>query len=444
MSYCSIHCSSQKLIHKKLSKNITMFGLKTSKELFISFQNRLESNSISSLFIKTKSIELKYKYNKYISREYSQRSVGIIGLPNIGKSALFNAIVKAEKAKSANYPFATIKPNESVVYVPDERLNLLSEMAKTKRIVPAQIKFWDIAGLVKNASKGEGLGNAFLEDVRRANMLVHVVRCHDVETIVHVEATVDSVRDCKIIENELMMSDFGFLEKAKERLQKKGRNLPPSEKHTLELINHVYNAILEEKFDDLSKYHSDLKKYNINLLSTKPVIYVCNVNEQDFSINNREGKNKWTENLREYLQQTRSKHTQIHLSAQIEAECSLLEEEEQKAILNEYGLESSQIPKLIRAAFDELDLIQYFTVGVEETRSWLTPKNSTAPEAAGQIHSDMEEGFIKADKTHWKDYLDCKCNDAEAKRLGKLTAEGKNYIVQDGDVLHFKFNAKKK
>lgn len=360
--------------------------------------------------------------------------LGIVGLPNVGKSTLFNAITSAG-AESANYPFCTIEPNIGVVSVPDARLDFLAQMSKSKKIVPTAIEFFDIAGLVKGASKGEGLGNKFLSHIREVESVVHVVRCFDDENVVHVEGTVDPLRDIEIIELELILADLEVLSKRVERLtkvSKSDKSLVPE----LELSQKVLQSLEKEQPARSLEYTDEELKLlkTFNLITAKPVLYAANVSE-DFIANPDDCK--YVQIVKEYAKSVNSEL--IVVCGQIEAEISELEREEKLEFLRELGLEESGLDKLIRASYHLLGLISFLTTGPEESRAWTIKKGTKAPQAAGKIHSDIERGFIRAEVTSFSDLEECK-SQLIAKEKGLTRLEGKDYVMQDGDVVLFRFN----
>ncbi len=360
--------------------------------------------------------------------------LGIVGLPNVGKSTLFNAITSAG-AESANYPFCTIEPNVGVVSVPDERLDFLAEMNKSKKIIPTAIEFFDIAGLVKGASKGEGLGNKFLSHIREVESVVHVVRCFEDENVVHVEGTVDPLRDIDIIELELILADMEVLSKRIEKLTKmsKGDKTVLGE---LALAQKVMEVLEAEKparsltFDDNEQ---KLVK-TFNLITSKPVLYAANVSEEFIA---NPGDCSYVQKVEEYAKTVGSEV--ILVCGQIEAEISELDREEKMEFLQELGLSESGLDKLIRASYSLLGLMSFLTTGPEETRAWTVKRGTKAPQAAGKIHTDIERGFIRAEVTSYSDLFEHK-SQAAAKEKGLTRLEGKDYIMQDGDVVHFRFN----
>lgn len=359
---------------------------------------------------------------------------GIIGLPNVGKSTLFNCLSNA-KAQSANYPFCTIEPNVGTVSVPDQRLFELEKIVKPEKVLPAVVEIVDIAGLVKGASKGEGLGNQFLANIRECEAIIHVLRCFDNDNITHVEGSIDPLRDKEIIDIELQLKDLELLEKAADKAQKLKKSGKKEDLLTYETLNSLAKFIeggrnaREFEADDFQK--NLISEYQ--LLTNKPVLYVCNVDEA--SIKNG---NPWVEKI-EKMAVSEGAET-IVLAAQIEAEITELETfEERQIFLDELGLEEPGVNRLIRAAYHLLNLQTYFTAGVKEVRAWTIGKGWTAPQAASVIHTDFEKGFIRAEVIKYEDYLKYG-SEAKIKEAGKLNVEGKEYIVQDGDVMHFRFN----
>lgn len=359
--------------------------------------------------------------------------LGIVGLPNVGKSTLFNSLTKAG-AESANYPFCTIDPNVGVVTVPDERLQKLGNLYQSKKVTPAVIEFVDIAGLVKGASKGEGLGNQFLANIREVDAIVHVVRCFEDTNVVHVDGSVDPLRDIETINLELVFSDLEILERRIAKTSKGARNDKSLAKE-LDLLNrlkaHLEEGSLAKSFAAEDEDEQDwLASYN--LLTGKPVIYAANVAEDDV----KDG-NAYVEQVSEYA--TKEQAEVFMICAQIEQEIAELEEDEKQMFLEELGLEESGLDKLIKASYSLLGLISYLTSGEDETRAWTIKKGTKAPQAAGKIHTDFERGFIRAEVVNYQDLLDCGTY-AAAKEKGLVGLEGKDYVVQDGDVILFRFN----
>lgn len=360
--------------------------------------------------------------------------LGIVGLPNVGKSTLFNALTAA-KAEAENYPFCTIEPNVGIVTVPDERLDLIAEVINSEKVVPATIEFYDIAGLVKGASKGEGLGNKFLSHIREVEAIIHVVRCFQDENITHVEGKIDPINDIEIIDLELMLSDLEIINNRLNRVEKLVKGDKSYEKE-LEVLNKLKDTI--EKNQALRGLDLDddemklIKSYG--LLSLKPVLYVCNISEEDLL---SEEENEYVKKVKEYAEKEISQV--IVISAKIEAEISQLDKEEKEVFLSELGLQESGLDKLIRASYDLLGLMSFITCGPKEIRAWTIKKGTKAPQAAGKIHSDIERGFIRAEVINYKDLIECG-GTAQAKEKGLVRLEGKDYIIQDGDVVLFRFN----
>ena len=362
--------------------------------------------------------------------------LGIVGLPNVGKSTLFNSLTKAG-AESANYPFCTIDPNVGVVAVPDARLKMLGDLYHSKKVTPAVIEFVDIAGLVKGASKGEGLGNQFLSNIREVDAIVHVVRCFEDSNVVHVDGSVNPLRDIETINLELIFSDMAILERRIAKTSKSAFNdkslakeveLLKSMKDFLEEGNLARSFPCEEE-DDLAFLNS------LNLLTWKPVIFAANVSEEDLPDDGQ--SNAYVKEVRQFAQEN---DCQVFvICAQIEQEIAELEDDEKAMFLEDLGLKESGLEKLIKASYSLLGLLSFLTSGEDETRAWTIKKGTKAPQAAGKIHSDFERGFIRAEVVNYQDLLDCKAY-AAAREKGLVRLEGKDYVVQDGDVILFRFN----
>ena len=362
--------------------------------------------------------------------------LGIVGLPNVGKSTLFNSLTKAG-AESANYPFCTIDPNVGVVAVPDERLKLLGDLYHSKKVTPAVIEFVDIAGLVKGASKGEGLGNQFLSNIREVDAIVHVVRCFEDSNVVHVDGSVNPLRDIETINLELIFSDLEILERRIAKVAK-GARMDKEQAKELAMLERVKERLEDGKLAiGFETEDEDEEEYfkNLNLLTAKPVIYAANVGEEDLA--NDGADNAGVQAVREYAKETGSEVFAI--CAQIEEEISELDDEERQMFLDDLGLKESGLDKLIRASYHLLGLISYLTAGETETRAWTITRGTKAPQAAGKIHSDFERGFIRAEVVNYQDLLDCGSYSA-AKEKGLVGLEGKDYVVKDGDVILFRFN----
>lgn len=362
---------------------------------------------------------------------------GIVGLPNVGKSTLFNCLSNA-RAQAANFPFCTIEPNVGVITVPDERLIKLTEIAKPQNIVPATVEIVDIAGLVKGASKGEGLGNQFLGNIKNTQAILHVLRCFENDNIIHVDGSVDPIRDKEIIDTELQLKDLESVENRLARVQKQAKAgdkeaakvADACEKYRAHLLKGLNARTLDELTEEQLMLTSDL-----NLLTSKPVLYVCNVDEKGLP----DGKgNAWVDTIRTMAASEGAEVLVICAAA--ESEIAELEDPEERAMfLNDLGLKESGVAKLIKAAYKMLNYITYFTVGEKEVRAWTITRGMKAPQAAGVIHSDFEKGFIRAEVIKYDDYLKYGSESA-IRDAGRLGVEGKEYVVQDGDCMHFRFN----
>ena len=361
---------------------------------------------------------------------------GIVGLPNVGKSTLFNCLSNA-RAQAANFPFCTIEPNVGVITVPDERMNKLVEIVNPKNTVPTTIEIVDIAGLVKGASKGEGLGNQFLANIRSTNAIIHVLRCFDNDNVIHVDGSVDPVRDKEIIDTELQLKDLDSIERKISRVEKMAKTGGDKEaKKTFDVLTIYKNHLLSGRSARTAPVAEEDKEYiaDIWLLTAKPVMYVCNVDEAAVNTGNF-----YVEKVRAAVKEENAEV--LIISAQIESEIAQLETyEERQMFLDDLGLEESGVNKLIKAAYKLLNLATYFTAGVQEVRAWTITKGFTAPQAAAVIHTDFEKGFIRAEVIKYEDFVKFNGSEAVIKENSKLGVEGKTYVVQDGDIMHFRFN----
>jgi hypothetical protein len=359
---------------------------------------------------------------------------GIVGLPNVGKSTLFNALTRTAAAQAANYPFCTIEPNVGDVAMPEPRLNVLASIAGSKEIIPTRMNFVDIAGLVKGASKGEGLGNQFLATIREVDAVAYVLRCFEDDDITHVSGKIDPLSDFEVVETELMLADMDSLEKRRLNVEKKAKGGDKEAIQTLELLKLALEQLNDGKPARRAKIAAeDLKAWKmLQLLTSKPVFYICNVDE-----NSAATGNKFSDAVVAHAKAEGS--AAVVISAKIESETAVLTDEEQKEFLDSLGLEEPGLNRVIRAGYELLGLQTYFTVGPKEARAWTIKKGTTAPQAAGVIHGDFEKGFIKAETIAYEDYVKFK-GESGAKENGKARQEGKEYIVQDGDVMHFRFN----
>lgn len=358
---------------------------------------------------------------------------GIVGLPNVGKSTLFNALTQTASAEAANFPFCTIEPNVGEVSVPDPRLGDIAAIAGSKEILPTKLTFVDIAGLVKGASKGEGLGNQFLANIREVDAIAYVLRCFVDENITHVEGKVDPLSDAETVETELMLSDLESLEKRRANIEKKAKGQDKDAIATLKIVDKVLVKLREGQPARYAEIDDDERPLfrQLGLLTNKPVLYVANVEEESAS----EG-NELSEKVKE--QAAKEGAAFVVISAKIESEISGLEPQERDEYLSDLGLEEPGLNRLIRAGYGLLDLITYFTAGPKETRAWTVRVGTSAPGAAGVIHTDFEKGFIRAETIAFDDFIACN-GETGAKEKGKMRLEGKDYVVQDGDVMHFRF-----
>jgi GTP-binding protein YchF len=366
----------------------------------------------------------------------SNLEVGIVGLPNVGKSTLFNAITKAG-AEAANYPFCTIEPNVGVVDVPDQRLDVLCKMNSAKKVIPAAIRFVDIAGLVKGAAQGEGLGNKFLSHIRQVDAVAQVVRCFNDENITHVEGSLDPLRDIEIINTELCLADLESVEKRMERTQKMVKSGDKKAKVEMELLERI-RAVLEEAVPARRVEMNDDEKLmirDLNLLTLKPALFVANVAEDEVAT--ADNDNPYVQKVKAYAKEEGAEV--VVVSAKVESEIAELGDEDAKEFLAELGLEQSGLDKLIKASFKLLGLITFLTAGVQEVRAWTITEGTKAPEAGGKIHSDIERGFIRAEIVSYDDLIAAGSQNA-AKEKGQVRLEGKEYIMKDGDVTYFRFN----
>jgi GTP-binding protein YchF len=360
---------------------------------------------------------------------------GIVGLPNVGKSTLFNALTETQAAQAANYPFCTIEPNVGQVGVPDPRLDILARIAGSAKIIPTQLSFVDIAGLVRGASKGEGLGNQFLGNIREVDAVIHVLRCFENDDIQHVDNKIDPISDAETVETELMLADLDSLEKRVPNLVKKGQQGDKEAKASAAVLGQALELLREGKPARLTrpKDEEEARLFaQAQLLTAKPVLYVCNVEEEAAAAGN-------DFSARVFAKAKADGANAVIVSAAIESELVGMESDERMVFLEELGLHETGLTRIIRSGYDLLHLLTFFTVGPKEARAWTVHTGAKAPDAAGEIHSDMQRGFIRAETIAYDDYVALN-GESGAKEAGKLRQEGKEYAVQDGDVMHFKFN----
>ena len=360
---------------------------------------------------------------------------GIVGLPNVGKSTLFNALTETAAAQAANYPFCTIEPNVGRVAVPDERLHRIAGIAKSAQTIETQIEFVDIAGLVRGASKGDGLGNQFLANIREVDAIVHVLRCFEGGDVTHVEGRVDPIADAETVETELMLADLDSLERRVPNLVKKAQQGDKEAKIEASVLSQALDLLRESKPARLTKpkdAEEEKALQRAQLLTAKPVLYVCNVDESEAAEGN-------AHSARVFEKAKNEDAIAVVISAAIEAEIATLPADEREAFLADLGLEETGLSRIIRAGYELLGLITFFTAGPKESRAWTVHRGARAPEAAGEIHTDFERGFIRAETIAYDDYIALN-GETGARDAGKLRQEGKEYVVKDGDVLHFKFN----
>ncbi len=358
---------------------------------------------------------------------------GIVGLPNVGKSTLFNALTETAAAQAANYPFCTIEPNVGEVAVPDKRLDILAKLAKSVQIVPTRLTFVDIAGLVRGASKGEGLGNQFLGNIREVDAIAHVVRCFEDTDVTHVENRIDPLADIETIETELMLADLESLEKRVDGLSKKAKGGDKEAKESLDLINRALALLREGKPARFTERKPEEEKtfHALGLLTSLPVLYVCNVEEGSAA-----SGNAFSQKVEARAKEEGA--ASVVISAKIESEIAVLARDERNDYLAAVGLHEAGLDRLIAAGYALLDLVTYFTAGPKESRAWTITRGTRAPQAAGVIHTDFEQGFIRAETIAYDDYVACG-GEVGARDAGKMRLEGKDYVVQDGDIMHFRF-----
>ena len=359
---------------------------------------------------------------------------GIVGLPNVGKSTIFNALTSSSAAEAANYPFCTIEPNQGRVFVPDERIERLSKINNSKQKYPTTLDFSDIAGLVKGASKGEGLGNQFLSHIRKVDAIIHVLRCFDDNNITHVNNHINPLNDLEIVETELMLADLDMLEKKISLNKKKLNNNHKESKLSIEVIDKAIDFLKKGEHVNISNFTSEeCSEINkLELITSKPVIYVCNVDENSASLGNQ-----YSKKIDEYG--ANKKINVIKISANIESQISELSDDDREEYIRSLGLTEPGLNTLIKEGYEALDLITYFTSGPKETKAWTITKNTLAPVSAGKIHTDFEKGFIRAETINYDDLINFQSYN-EAKDAGKIRLEGKDYEVKDGDIMNFRFN----
>ena len=360
---------------------------------------------------------------------------GIIGLPNVGKSTLFNALTESNKAEAANYPFATIEPNIGRVAVRDERLSILGKIGKSEKIIPSYMDFVDIAGLVQGASKGEGLGNKFLGHIREVDAIAHVVRCFNDENITHVSSNIDPLNDIEIINTELELADIETLESKKLSLEKKNKQGDKEIKNQINIVDKLIDNLNNNNSYKINEFSDEDSNYikSLNLIKIKPILYICNVDEE-----NIQNGNEFSKKVAEYA--NKNNHNSVIVSASIESQIAEIENNNDRMeLIKEMWLKEKTLTKVIKSGYNLLNLINYFTCGPKETRSWTIDEKTTAPKAASKIHTDFEKGFIRAETIAYNDFI--KFNgETGSREAGKLRQEGKDYIVKDGDVMHFLFN----
>ncbi len=370
-------------------------------------------------------------------------AIGLVGLPNVGKSTTFNALTKAQNAEAANYPFCTIEPNKAVVPVPDKRLDALAKIVNPERIQYSTLDFVDIAGLVKGASKGEGLGNKFLSNIRETEVILQIVRCFEDENIVHTEGSIDPIRDIEIIETELILADIEVLQNRIERLKKQAKadkKVAALVEFANELAEHLADGNLARSFSKIDDDMFEELNRDLRLLTSKEIMYGANVDEEGLTNEDDDAFAVDNEHVLALVAHAEAQNCEvIKLCAKIEEELTGLDDDERDDFLNELGVEESGLDQIIHKGFDKLGLMSYFTAGVKEVRAWTIRKNTTAPKAAAVIHNDFEKGFIRAEVISYDDFIEYE-GESGAKDAGKMRLEGKEYIVQDGDVMHFRFN----